>query len=67
MYNGRPTTVIRRTCAGRCELGGAIDLAKVFGPHQPDAAVDREADDDGQVGDGAADGDDNRLQHVVVG
>lgn len=44
-----------------------VDFAKVLGSHHSDAAVDSQPDDDGQVGDGAADRDDNRLQHVVVG
>jgi len=36
------------------------------GSDEADATVDRDADDDCQVGDGAADGDRNRLHHVSV-
>jgi len=43
-----------------------VNLAKVLGSHQSDAAVDRETNDDGEVSDGAADCDDNRLQHVAI-
>ena len=41
-------------------------LAECGGADESDAAVDGEADDDGQVGDGAADGDRDRLHHVTV-
>jgi len=57
-----------RTCTGSWEINGngSVDLAKVLGSHQSDAAVDRETDDNSQVRDGTADGDHNRLQHVIV-
>ena len=43
-----------------------VDLAKVLGSHQSDAAVDGKTDDDGEVCDGAAYRDDDRLQHIVI-
>lgn len=71
-FNGRsqqrrPPTATRRTGAGRCQLARPVHLAQVLGPHQSDAAVDRQTDDDRQVRHGAADGDHDRLEHVTVG
>ena len=41
-------------------------FAECGGSHEADAAVDRQTDDDCQVGDCAADGDRYRLDHVAV-
>jgi len=46
-------------------LGGRM-FAQRRGSHKSDAAVDRQADDDGQVCNSATDGDRDRLHHVVV-
>lgn len=61
----RQTTELRQTCA-RQEIVGPVLLAIVLRPHQSNAAIDRQADDDGQVRHCAADGDDNGLDHVAV-
>ena len=67
---GRLKNRTEQTCSGRCELGCGgwpVHLAQVLGPHQTDAAVDGQPDDDRQVRDGAAHGDHDRLEHVAVG
>ena len=41
--------------------GRQVALALVLGAHQPHAAIDGEADDDGEVSDGTAHRDGDRL------